>query len=43
MGEVVLELLANWTKIVVGLVIPLLFIAAMIEAYITPLLLVSAF
>jgi len=43
MGEVVLELLANWTKIVAGLVVPLLFIAAMIETYITPLLLAYAF
>jgi uncharacterized membrane protein SpoIIM required for sporulation len=43
MGEVVLELLAGWVKIVVGLVIPMLFIAAVIETYITPLLLVSAF
>jgi uncharacterized membrane protein SpoIIM required for sporulation len=43
MGEVVLELLADWTKIVVGLVVPLLVIAALIEAYITPVLLASAF
>ena len=43
MGEVVLELLASWAKIVAGLVIPMLFIAAMIEAYVTPLLLISAF
>ena len=43
LGEVVLELLADWTKIAVGLVIPLLLIAALIEAYITPVLLASAF
>jgi len=43
MGEVVLELLANWAKVVLGVVIPLLFIAAVVETYITPLLLVSAF
>lgn len=36
MGEVILELLADWTKIFVGLVIPLLAIAAVVEAYITP-------
>jgi uncharacterized membrane protein SpoIIM required for sporulation len=42
-GEVVLELLADWTKIAVGLVIPLLFVAAVIETYITPVLLASAF
>ncbi len=39
MGEVILELLADWTKIFIGLVVPLLAIAAMIEAYITPALL----
>jgi len=43
MGEVVLELLANWTKVVLGVVIPLLFIAAIVETYITPRLLTSAF
>ncbi|GAB1472292.1 hypothetical protein MASR2M66_31700 [Chloroflexota bacterium] len=36
MGEVIIELLADWTKIFVGLVAPLLGIAALIEAYITP-------
>jgi len=40
---VVLELLADWTKIAVGLVLPLLLIAALIETYITPVLLASAF
>lgn len=39
LGEVVLELLADWTKIVVGVVVPLLLIAAVIETYVTPLLL----
>ncbi len=39
MGEVILELLADWMKIFIGLVVPLLAIAAMIEAYITPALL----
>jgi uncharacterized membrane protein SpoIIM required for sporulation len=39
MGEVILELLADWTKIFIGLVVPLLAVAAMIEAYITPTLL----
>ena len=42
MGEVVLELLADWTKIVVGLVLPLLLVAAVIETYVTPVLLSSA-
>jgi len=41
MGEVILELLADWTKIFVGLVVPLLAIAAVIEAYITPALLAN--
>jgi uncharacterized membrane protein SpoIIM required for sporulation/ABC-type transport system involved in multi-copper enzyme maturation permease subunit len=42
MGEVVLELLADWTKIVVGVVIPLLVVASVIETYITPMLLANA-
>jgi stage II sporulation protein M len=41
MGEVVLELLADWTKIAIGVVLPLLLIASAIETYITPLLLAS--
>lgn len=42
MGEVILELLADWAKIFIGLVMPLLAIAAVIEAYITPSLLLRA-
>ena len=41
MGEVILELLADWTKIFFGVVVPLLAVAAVIEAYITPGLLLS--
>lgn len=41
MGEVLLELLADWAKIFVGLVVPLLAIAAVIEAYVTPGILLS--
>lgn len=41
MGEVILELLADWTKIFIGIVVPLLAIAALIEAYITPSLLAN--
>ncbi len=41
MGEVILELLADWAKIFLGVVIPLLAIAAVIEAYVTPGLLLS--
>jgi uncharacterized membrane protein SpoIIM required for sporulation/ABC-type transport system involved in multi-copper enzyme maturation permease subunit len=36
MGQVTLELLADWAKIFLGVVIPLLAIAALIESYITP-------
>lgn len=36
MGEVIISLMADWAKIFVGLVIPLLAIAALIEAYVTP-------
>ncbi len=41
MGEVIVELLADWTKIFLGLVIPLLAIAAVIETYITPAILAT--
>jgi uncharacterized membrane protein SpoIIM required for sporulation len=40
-GEVILEGLADWAKIVVGLVVPLLIVAALIEVYITPRLLLQ--
>jgi uncharacterized membrane protein SpoIIM required for sporulation/ABC-type transport system involved in multi-copper enzyme maturation permease subunit len=36
MGEVLIELIADWVKIFLGVVIPLLVVAAVIEAYITP-------
>ncbi len=35
-------MLADWAKIVVGLVLPLLAVAALVEAYITPRLLLAA-
>ena len=41
MGEVLLELLADWARIFIGLVVPLLVIAAVIEAYITPAILLG--
>ena len=41
MGEVLIYTLADWFKIFVGLVLPLLFVAALIEAYITPKFLVN--
>jgi len=36
MGQIVLEQLADWLKVFVGLVVPLLAVAAVIEAYVTP-------
>jgi uncharacterized membrane protein SpoIIM required for sporulation len=41
MGEVMIELFADWVKIFLGVVVPLLAIAAIIEAYITPGLLIG--
>jgi stage II sporulation protein M len=41
MGEVILELFADWVKIFLGVVVPLLAVAALIESYITPGLLLS--
>ncbi len=37
-GAVFLEALADWVRVLVGVVIPLLLIAAAVEAYITPLI-----
>jgi len=42
LGEVVLELLADWTKIFLGLVVPMFAMAALIEAYITPGILLNS-
>ena len=39
MGQIVLEQLADWLKVFLGLVIPLLALASIIEAYITPTIL----
>jgi uncharacterized membrane protein SpoIIM required for sporulation len=39
LGEVLIEAIADWTKIGLGLVLPLLTLAAIIETWITPLLL----
>jgi stage II sporulation protein M len=41
MGEVILELLADWAKVFLGLVVPLLAVASVVEAYITPALLIN--
>ncbi|HEX7540823.1 MAG TPA: stage II sporulation protein M [Anaerolineales bacterium] len=42
LGEVLIEAIADWTKIGLGLVLPLLTIAAVIETWVTPVLLLSA-
>ncbi len=41
MGQVVFELLADWTKVFLGVVIPLLAVASVIEAYVTPSILLA--
>lgn len=41
MGDIFIELLADWAKIFIGLVVPLLAVAAMVEVYVTPTLLLS--
>ncbi len=41
MGQVILEVVADCAQVFLGLVIPLLVIAAFIEAYITPSILIS--
>jgi uncharacterized membrane protein SpoIIM required for sporulation len=43
LGEVIIDLIADWAKVFVGVVVPLLFIAAIIETYITPVILRAAF
>jgi uncharacterized membrane protein SpoIIM required for sporulation/ABC-type transport system involved in multi-copper enzyme maturation permease subunit len=43
LGEVLIEAIADWTKIGIGLVLPLITIAAIIETWVTPVLLQSAF
>ncbi len=41
MGQVILEQLADWLKVFLGLVVPLLAVAALIEAYVTPSILLT--
>lgn len=43
LGEILLVSLADWLRIFVGIVLPLLAIAALVEIYITPLLIKLAF
>lgn len=40
-GEVLIESLADWCKVTLGVIVPLLLVSAVIETYITPLLLLS--
>jgi len=42
-GEVFLMALAGWLQVMVGVVTPLLLLAALIESWITPLILVRFF
>jgi uncharacterized membrane protein SpoIIM required for sporulation/ABC-type transport system involved in multi-copper enzyme maturation permease subunit len=42
LGEVLIEAIADWVRIGFGLVLPLLTIAAIIETWVTPVLLLSA-
>jgi len=41
LGEVIIDLIANWARIFVGLILPLLCLAAVIETYITPLIILA--
>lgn len=43
MGEIFLLSLADWFKVFIGLVVPLLAIAAVIEVYVTPVIIKMAF
>jgi stage II sporulation protein M len=43
LGEILLLSLADWFRVFLGVVLPLLAIAAVIEVYITPLLIKMAF
>lgn len=41
LGEVVIKTMADWVKIFIGLVIPLVLIAAILETWVTPFLLIN--
>jgi uncharacterized membrane protein SpoIIM required for sporulation len=36
LGESLLDALANWTRVGIGLVVPLLILAAAVEVFVTP-------
>jgi uncharacterized membrane protein SpoIIM required for sporulation/ABC-type transport system involved in multi-copper enzyme maturation permease subunit len=41
LGEVLIKAIADWAKVAIGLVLPLMTIAAIIETWVTPVLLLS--
>jgi uncharacterized membrane protein SpoIIM required for sporulation/ABC-type transport system involved in multi-copper enzyme maturation permease subunit len=41
LGEVMIDLVADWAKVFIGIVIPLLVIAALVETYITPAIILA--
>ena len=43
LGEVLLLSLADWLRVFIGIVVPLLAVAAVVEVYVTPLLFKLAF
>jgi uncharacterized membrane protein SpoIIM required for sporulation len=43
MGEVFLLSLADWFRVFIGLVVPLLAVAAVIEVYVTPVIIKMVF
>ena len=43
LGEVLLISLSDWLRVFIGLVVPLLMLAALIEVYVTPQLIKLAF
>lgn len=43
LGEVVIGLLADWAKVFLGVVVPLLVVAAVVETYVTPVIILATF
>jgi uncharacterized membrane protein SpoIIM required for sporulation/ABC-type transport system involved in multi-copper enzyme maturation permease subunit len=42
MGEIFISLIADWAKVFIGIIIPLLLMAALVETYVTPVILKGA-
>jgi uncharacterized membrane protein SpoIIM required for sporulation len=42
MGEIFISQIADWAKVFIGIIIPLLLMAALVETYVTPIILKSA-